>query len=66
MPDDFVPRSAMVIAALRQHASQMGDWDPTEMIQAWNSQAGQEKALPYAETFRVVILERKEVKAENG
>jgi len=46
------------IAALRQHASQMGDWDPTEMIKAWNTEAGREKGLPSAEAFRVITLER--------
>jgi LmbE family N-acetylglucosaminyl deacetylase len=47
-------------AALRQHASQMGDWDPTEMIQAWNAETGREKGIPYAEAFRVITLERPE------
>ena len=46
------------IAALKQHTSQMGDWDPTEMIKAWNAETGQEKGLAYAESFRVITLER--------
>ena len=46
------------IAALRQHASQMGDWDPTEMIKEWNAETGQEKNLAYAEKYRVIILQR--------
>lgn len=48
------------IAALRQHASQMGDWDPTEMIKAWNAETGREKGIPYAEAFRVITLEQPE------
>ena len=48
------------IAALRRHASQMGDWDPTEMIRAWNSETGREKGLTYAEAFRVINLEHEE------
>ncbi len=46
------------IAALKQHASQMGDWDPTEMIKEWNSETGREKGLAYAERYRVITLER--------
>jgi LmbE family N-acetylglucosaminyl deacetylase len=44
------------IDALKQHASQMGDWDPTERIKGWNAEVGQEKGLAYAESFRVVTL----------
>ncbi len=48
------------IAALKQHASQMGEWDPTEMIKEWNAETGQEKGLAYAESYRVITLERPE------
>jgi LmbE family N-acetylglucosaminyl deacetylase len=46
------------IMALRQHASQMGEWDPTEMIKKWDSKTGEEKGLTFAESFRVITLER--------
>ena len=46
------------IAALKQHASQMGDWDPTEMIKEWNTETGKEKGLAYAESYRVITLEQ--------
>jgi LmbE family N-acetylglucosaminyl deacetylase len=46
------------IAALKQHASQMGDWDPTEMIKKWNAEVGKEKGLTYAENYLVITLER--------
>ncbi|MBC8264121.1 MAG: PIG-L family deacetylase [Anaerolineales bacterium] len=46
------------IAALKQHASQMGDWDPTEMIKEWGAETGQEKGLAYAESYLVITLER--------
>jgi LmbE family N-acetylglucosaminyl deacetylase len=46
------------ITALRRHASQMGDWDPTEMIKKWDSETGVEKGLTFAESFRVINLER--------
>jgi len=48
------------IAALRQHASQMGDWDPAEMIRAWGAETGKEKGLAYAESYRVITLVRPE------
>jgi LmbE family N-acetylglucosaminyl deacetylase len=44
------------IAALRQHASQMKDWDPAEMITRWAAETGQGKEMAYAEGFRVVTL----------
>jgi LmbE family N-acetylglucosaminyl deacetylase len=46
------------IAALKQHASQMKDWDPTEMVKEWGSETGQEKGVAYAESYRVITLER--------
>jgi LmbE family N-acetylglucosaminyl deacetylase len=46
------------IAALKRHASQMGDWDPTDRIKGWNAEVGKEKELAYAESFRVVTLVR--------
>jgi LmbE family N-acetylglucosaminyl deacetylase len=46
------------IDALKQHASQMGDWDPTDRIKGWNAEVGQEKGFAYAESFRVVTLVR--------
>lgn len=44
------------IAALKQHASQMGNWDPTEMIKRWAAEEGHAKGLPYAESYRVITL----------
>jgi len=44
------------IAALKQHASQMGDWDPTEMIKEWGAETGKEKALAYVESYLVITL----------
>ena len=50
------------IAALKQHASQLVDWDPTDMIQAWAAQTGQEQGFAYAEQFRVISLVRPEAR----
>jgi LmbE family N-acetylglucosaminyl deacetylase len=46
------------IAALKQHTSQLGDWDPTQRIKTWNAEVGKEKGLAYAESYRVITLER--------
>ncbi len=46
------------IAALKHHTSQMGDWDPTEMIREWGAEVGKEKGLAHAESYRVITLER--------
>ena len=48
------------IAALKQHVSQLGDWDPTEMIKQWAAETGKAKELPYAESYRVITLVRDE------
>jgi LmbE family N-acetylglucosaminyl deacetylase len=44
------------IEALKQHASQMGDWDPTERIKGWSAETGKDKGLAHAESFRVITL----------
>jgi LmbE family N-acetylglucosaminyl deacetylase len=44
------------IAALKEHASQMGDWDPTERIKEWSAETGKEKGMAFAESFRVITL----------
>jgi len=44
------------IAALRQHASQLGDWDPTERIRSWGAEVGKQEGLAYAESYLVITL----------
>ena len=48
------------IAALKKHASQMGDWDPTERIKQRSAEIGKEKGLAYAERYRMITLVRPE------
>ena len=57
---DITETIEVKIAALKQHASQMGDWDPTDMIKEWNAEVGKEKGLTYAESYRVITLVRPE------
>ena len=49
---DYMPQK---LAALNAHASQMGDWDPTEEITKWAEETGKQAEPPmrYAEEFRV-------------
>ena len=44
------------IEALRQHKSQLGDWDPAEEMRKWAEDTGKEKGLLYAESYRVMVL----------
>jgi LmbE family N-acetylglucosaminyl deacetylase len=46
----------MKINALKQHASQLGDWDPTERIENWSAEVGKEQGMAHAESFRVITL----------
>jgi LmbE family N-acetylglucosaminyl deacetylase len=48
------------ISALRQHASQMGDWDPTERIKEWSAETGKEKGIAHAEAYLVIDLPQPE------
>ena len=45
------------IRALREHRSQMGDWDPATMLTAWAREQGKPRRLRAAETFRRMVLE---------
>jgi LmbE family N-acetylglucosaminyl deacetylase len=58
-PDTFIDISDFLdvkLAALKEHRSQMGVWDPTEMITAWARQQGARRKLAAAESFRLMRL----------
>lgn len=44
------------IDALKQHKSQMGGWDPSEMIRNWAAETARGKEMTYAESYRVITL----------
>src|SRR5712691_2031952 len=59
-PDVFVDIAGVLevkIRALREHASQMGDWDPAPFITGWARQQGARRRLRAAEAFRRMVLE---------
>ena len=44
------------IEALKQHKSQMKDWDPSEMVKNWAAETARGKEMAFAESFRVITL----------
>lgn len=51
------------IAALRKHASQLGDWDPEERVRGWTAETGQKVGYDHAEGFfRITLQEIEEEK----
>jgi LmbE family N-acetylglucosaminyl deacetylase len=52
------------IAALREHKSQMGEWNPEEMVRKWAAESAKGKEMEYAESYRVITFEDALPKAE--
>ncbi len=52
------------IEALRQHKSQLKDWDPAEEVRKWAAETAKGKEMEYAECFRVVTFSDAAPKAE--
>src|SRR5207247_1711755 len=58
--DTFVDISTTLdlkIRALREHRSQMGDWDPAPMVRGWAREQGARRRLRAAELFLRMVLE---------
>jgi LmbE family N-acetylglucosaminyl deacetylase len=58
-PDTFIDIGALLpvkLAALREHRSQMGDWDPTEMLTEWAREQGLKHGIEAAEAYRRMVL----------
>lgn len=59
-PDTFIDVGdflAVKIAALREHRSQLGPWDPTQMITEWAGMHGRRRGLAAAEAYRLMRLD---------
>jgi LmbE family N-acetylglucosaminyl deacetylase len=55
--DTFIDISEVLdvkIAALKEHKTQMGPWDPTDMIKGWAREQGAKRKLKAAEAFRLM------------
>lgn len=44
------------IEALRQHTSQLGEWDPEEPLKTWAGNVGKKVGFKFAEGFRLLTL----------
>ena len=59
-PDTYVDIAETLdvkVAALRAHKSQMGEWDPAEMLTQWAAEQGRRRKLKAAESYRRMILQ---------
>jgi LmbE family N-acetylglucosaminyl deacetylase len=59
-PDTYVDIGEFLdvkLAALRAHKSQMGEWDPAEMITQWAAEQGKRRRLAAAESYRRMVLQ---------
>jgi LmbE family N-acetylglucosaminyl deacetylase len=54
---DIAGTLALKIRALREHRSQMGEWDPAPMIRGWAREQGKRRKLRAAESFLRMVLE---------
>ena len=45
------------VAALRAHRSQMGEWDPEQMLTLWAAEQGRRRKLKAAESYRRMTLQ---------
>jgi LmbE family N-acetylglucosaminyl deacetylase len=57
--DTFVDIAGLMdvkLAALREHRTQLGDWDPTEMLTLWAAEQGRPRRLKAAEAYRLMRL----------
>ena len=58
-PDTFIDIAEVLdvkLAALKEHRTQMGTWDPTEMIKGWAAMQGAPRQLQAAESYRLMRL----------
>jgi LmbE family N-acetylglucosaminyl deacetylase len=60
-PDTFIDIAGVIdlkIAALREHKSQLGPWDPTDMITGWARMHGKRAGLKAVEAYRLMVLDQ--------
>jgi LmbE family N-acetylglucosaminyl deacetylase len=62
-PDTFIDISTTLdakVSALKEHRSQIHDWDPGEMMREWAKEEGKERGLEAAEAFRQMVLKEEQ------
>jgi LmbE family N-acetylglucosaminyl deacetylase len=58
-PDTFIDVTDTLdvkLRALREHRSQVGEWDPTAMIEQWAREQGKKRGIEAAEAYRLMRL----------
>jgi LmbE family N-acetylglucosaminyl deacetylase len=58
-PDTFIDIADTLDAklrALKEHRSQLGEWDPAPMVTEWAREQGARRGLPAAEAYRLMRL----------
>jgi LmbE family N-acetylglucosaminyl deacetylase len=53
---DIAETLEVKLTALREHKSQMGEWDPAAMLTAWAGEQGRRRGLAAAEAYRRMVL----------
>jgi LmbE family N-acetylglucosaminyl deacetylase len=54
---DITDTIDLKLKALREHKSQLGEWDPEEMMKEWARSSGAGQLMEYAESFRRLKIE---------
>ncbi|GAB4265060.1 MAG: PIG-L family deacetylase [Candidatus Promineifilaceae bacterium] len=62
---DITETIDLKIEALRQHKSQLGDWNPEERIKNWAAEVGSKVGFAYAERFRRIVQKPVEQDTDN-
>lgn len=57
---DITDTIDLKIEALKQHKSQLHEWDPTEQVKAWTAEAGKKVGYAYAEGYFKITLKEDE------
>ncbi|MSQ14320.1 MAG: PIG-L family deacetylase [Dehalococcoidia bacterium] len=60
-PNVFIDISSAIetkLAALREHKSQLGEWDPSKMLSGWAKEQGKAYGMEAAEAFKRMVLGR--------
>ncbi len=61
---DIADTLDLKIAALKKHASQLGQWDPSPMLREWAAESGKKVGFAYAEAYYRITLKQVETPAE--
>ncbi len=61
---DITATLDLKIEALRKHASQLGEWDPSPMVRRWAAESGKKVGFAYAEAFYRITLRQVATPAE--